>query len=191
MQIGPNGRRLLPLATPKTRLNAGLGVLDKNDVPMHIEAVKLSNKGRYAVRALFDIAFFNDGRPTQVKDIAERQHIPPRFLEQIFQDLKRSGIVGSKRGPQGGYSLSRRPAEIRLGDVVRALEGPISLGDRELGPRRMQPSSDARRITEVVFRDLSTRVEACFDEVTIADICTRAEDQGLRRPGAQRYVYVI
>jgi Rrf2 family protein len=158
---------------------------------MHIEHVKLSNKGRYAVRALFDIAFYNEGRPTQVKDIAERQHIPPRFLEQIFQDLKRSGIVGSKRGPQGGYSLSRRPVDIRLGDVVRALEGPISLGDREPGPRRTQPSSDARRVTETIFKDLSTRVEACFDEVTIADIVTKAEDQGLKRPGAQRYVYVI
>jgi Rrf2 family protein len=175
----------------KQRRNTARGVLDKNDVPMHIEHVKLSNKGRYAVRALFDIAFYNEGRPTQVKDIAERQHIPPRFLEQIFQDLKRSGIVGSKRGPQGGYSLSRRPVDIRLGDVVRALEGPISLGDREPGPRRTQPSSDARRVTEIVFKDLSTRVEACFDEITIADICTRAEDQGLKRPGAQRYVYVI
>ena len=84
-----------------------------------------------------------------------------------------------------------RPAEIRLGDVVRALEGPISLGDREVSPKRTQPATDARRVTEIVFRDLSTRVEACFDEVTIADICTRAEDKGLKRPGGQRYVYVI
>jgi Rrf2 family protein len=158
---------------------------------MHLSAVKLSNKGRYAVRALFDIAFYNEGRPTQVKDIAERQSIPPRFLEQIFQDLKRSGIVGSKRGPQGGYSLARRPAEIRLGDVVRALEGPIMLGEREAGARRLQPISDTRRVTEAVFRDLSSRVEACFDGVTIADVCSRAEELGLRRPGSQRYVYVI
>ncbi len=186
-----DGRSKARLSGSKAGGFPGLAVLDKNDVPMHIEVVKLSNKGRYAVRALFDIAFFNDGKPTQVKDIAERQHIPPRFLEQIFQDLKRSGIVGSKRGPQGGYSLSRRPADIRLGDVVRALEGPISLGDREVGPKRTQPSTDSRRVTEIVFRDLSTRVEACFDEVTIADVCTRAEEQGLKRPGAQRYVYVI
>ncbi|HET7545075.1 MAG TPA: Rrf2 family transcriptional regulator [Polyangiaceae bacterium] len=158
---------------------------------MHIGSVKLSNKGRYAVRALFDIAFYNDGKPTQVKDIAERQNIPPRFLEQIFQDLKRSGIVGSKRGPQGGYSLSRRPADISLGDVVRALEGPISLGDREVAPKRTQPVTDSRRVTEIVFRELSSRVEACFNEVTVADVCTRAEEQGLKRPGAQRYVYVI
>jgi Rrf2 family transcriptional regulator, iron-sulfur cluster assembly transcription factor len=153
--------------------------------------MKLSNKGRYAVRALFDIAFFNDGRPTQVKDIAERQSIPPRFLEQIFQDLKRAGIVGSKRGPQGGYSLTRRSVEIRLGDVIRALEGPIVLGDRDGNARRTGPASDTRRVAESVFRDLSTRVEACFDGMTIADMCTRAEEIGLRRPGTQRNVYVI
>ncbi|HTQ07920.1 MAG TPA: Rrf2 family transcriptional regulator [Polyangiaceae bacterium] len=152
--------------------------------------MKLSNKGRYAVRALFDIAFYNDGGPTQVKDIAERQSIPPRFLEQIFQDLKRAGIVGSKRGPQGGYSLARRAVDIRLGDVVRALEGPIALGEREPGGRRSAPT-DSRRVTESVFRDLSSKVEACFDAVTVADLCERAEDLGLRRPGTQRHVYVI
>ncbi len=152
--------------------------------------MKLSNKGRYAVRALFDIAFYNDGGPTQVKDIAERQSIPPRFLEQIFQDLKRAGIVGSKRGPQGGYSLARRAVDIRLGDVVRALEGPIALGEREPGGRRSSPT-DSRRVTESVFRDLSSKVEACFDAVTVADLCERAEDLGLRRPGTQRHVYVI
>jgi Rrf2 family protein len=163
---------------------------------MHMPGVKLSNKGRYAVRALFDIAFYNDGRPTQVKDIAERQAIPPRFLEQIFQDLKRAGIVGSKRGPQGGYSLARRAADIRLGDVVRALEGPIVLGERAPGKREAEADhrargADSRRVTELVFKDLSARVEACFDSITVADICARADQLGLGRPGAQRYVYVI
>ncbi len=154
--------------------------------------VKLSNKGRYAVRALFDIAFYNDGKPTQVKDIAERQGIPPRFLEQIFQDLKRANIVGSKRGPQGGYSLARRAADIRLGDVVRALEGPILLADKaEPGARRGKISADGRSVTDAIFRDLSQRIEACFDAVTVADICSRAEELGIHRPRGQRYVYVI
>jgi Rrf2 family protein len=148
--------------------------------------VKLSNKGRYAVRALFDIAFYNDGQPTQVKDIAERQGIPPRFLEQIFQDLKRAGIVGSKRGPQGGYRLARGPEQIALGDVVRALEGPVVLGEGSLSR-----GGEARRVIEAVLKDLSVSVEACFDAVTIADICKRAENSGVRRPGAHRYVYVI
>src|SRR5262252_4297447 len=93
--------------------------------------VKLSNKGRYGVRALFDIAFHNDGRPTQIKDIASRESIPARFLEQIFQDLKRAGLVGAKRGPRGGYHLARPAYEIRIGDVVRALEGPIAIAGRD------------------------------------------------------------
>jgi Rrf2 family protein len=157
---------------------------------MHSSGVKLSNKGRYAVRALFDIAFFNGGRPTQVKDIAERQSIPPRFLEQIFQDLKRAGIVGSKRGPQGGYNLARKPAEIRLGDVVRALEGPIVLGEGTAA-RSARVGGESRRVIESMLRDLSQRIEACFDEVSVADICDLAVHLGVQRPGAQRDVYVI
>jgi Rrf2 family transcriptional regulator, iron-sulfur cluster assembly transcription factor len=151
--------------------------------------VKLSNKGRYGVRALFDIAFHNDGRPTQVKDIAEREAIPARFLEQIFQDLKRAGLVGAKRGPRGGYHLARPAPEIRLGDIVRALEGPIAItgrADHDDGPTR-----EARDVTDVVFRELSGRIERCFDEVTIADICRRGDELGLRRRTRERHVYVI
>lgn len=150
--------------------------------------VKLSNKGRYAVRALFDIAFYNEGQPTQVKDIAEREGVPPRFLEQIFQDLKRAGIVGSKRGPQGGYRLARSADRISLGDIVRALEGPLVLGD---GAATTRAGVDSLAVLDDVFKDLSSRVEACFDSVTIDDICHRAEALGLRRPGSNRYVYVI
>lgn len=153
--------------------------------------MKLSNKARYAVRALFDIAFFHEVRPAQVKDIAERQGIPPRFLEQIFQDLKRSRIVDSKRGPQGGYRLARDASQVSLGDIVRAVEGPVMLGDpNETAPRR-RLAQDTRRVTESVFQDLSMRVEGCLDAMSLADLCSRAERLGLQRPGAQRYVYVI
>jgi Rrf2 family iron-sulfur cluster assembly transcriptional regulator len=173
--------------------NIGIGrvesgaVLDKSDAGMHIPAeVKLSNKGRYAVRALFDIAYFNEGQATQAKEIAERQGIPPRFLEQIFQDLKRAGIVGSKRGPQGGYSLAGGAGSIRLGDVIRALEGPLVLSD---GGDRGEGAVVS--VTESVFRDLSKRVESCFDDITLADICDRAERMGLPRAQKESYSYVI
>jgi hypothetical protein len=75
--------------------------------------------------------------------------------------------------------------------VIRALEGPIILGERDGGIRRAGPANDTRRVAESVFRDLSTRVEACFDGLTIADICARAEEIGLKRPASQRNVYVI
>src|SRR6266511_3157361 len=89
--------------------------------------VKLSNKGRYGVRALFDMAFHSNGEPTQIREIAEREMIPGRFLEQIFQDLKKAGLIASKRGPRGGYQLARSAAEISLGDVIRALEGSVAV----------------------------------------------------------------
>lgn len=160
---------------------------------MHFSLVKLSSKGRYAVRALFDIAFYNDGQPTQVKDIAERQAIPQRFLEQIFQDLKRSGIVGSKRGPQGGYLLARPASEIPLGEVVQIIEGPVALGEgANSAPKKGEnPSADGQRVTDTVFEELSTRISECLDSVSIADVCDKAKALGIRRPGSDSYMYFI
>ncbi len=152
--------------------------------------MKLSNKGRYGVRALFDIAFHNDGRPTQIKDISERAAIPARFLEQIFQDLKRAGLVGAKRGPRGGYHLAKPALEIRLGDVVRALEGPIEITGTTESPAPKHPA-DGTDVTDAIFRELSRRIEGCFDDVTIADICRRGEDLGLRKRTRDRQAYVI
>ena len=151
--------------------------------------MKLSNKGRYGVRALFDIAFHNDGGPTQIREIAEREIIPARFLEQIFQDLKRAGIVASKRGPRGGYHLARPAAEITLGDVIRALEGPVAVMLSDEEARARGPGLDA---TASVFRDLAASVEKCFDSVSIADVCARGVDLGVRRRGSrERSSYVI
>jgi Rrf2 family iron-sulfur cluster assembly transcriptional regulator len=153
--------------------------------------VKLSNKGRYGVRALFDIAFHNDGRPTQIKDIAARESIPARFLEQIFQDLKRAGLVGAKRGPRGGYHLARPAREIRLGDVVRALEGPIAITGRTDETKRGSAEvTDGTDVTDAVFRELSHRIEGCFDAVTIDDMCRRGDELGLRKQH-DSYSYVI
>ncbi len=147
--------------------------------------MKLSNKGRYGVRALFDIAFHNDGRPTQIREIAEREVIPARFLEQIFQDLKKAGLIGSKRGPRGGYLLARPADQIRVGDVIRALEGPVAVVDEE-GARAKGPDA----ITSV-FRDIAANVERCFDAVTIADVCARGAELGLRSRAKERQSYAI
>ncbi len=148
--------------------------------------VKLSNKGRYGVRALFDIAFHNDGGPTQIREIAERELIPARFLEQIFQDLKKAGILGSKRGPRGGYHLAREAAAIKIGDVLRALEGPIIA----LVPDEERPGKGPDA-TASIFRDLAVSIEKCFDEVTLEDVVRRGEKLGMRRRGKERASYVI
>lgn len=143
--------------------------------------MKLSSKGRYGVRALFDIAFHSEGRPTQMKEIAQRELIPARFLEQIFQDLKRAGLIGSKRGPRGGYHLARPASQISVGDVIRALEGSVAV---------IQPEDDDRGeagpdATASVFRELALSVERCFDEISIADVCVRGNQLGMRRHGGR------
>lgn len=152
--------------------------------------MKLSNKGRYGVKAIFDIAFHNHGKATQIKEIAERQAIPPRFLEQIFQDLKRAGLVSSKRGPRGGYQLALSPAEIRVGDIVRALEGPVVLSQAARGDDE-QGDPTGRAVTDEAFEDLAAQIEACLDGKTIEDLCERGESLGYRRRPPSKYVYVI
>jgi len=150
--------------------------------------VKLSNKGRYGVRALFDMAFHGGGTSAQIRDIAERQNIPARFLEQIFQDLRRAGLVSSKRGPRGGYQLTRAAREITLADILRALEGPLSAYAEE-EPAAGDATSIA--VTEAAFRDLGQKVERCFEQVSLEDLCERAEELGVKRGTPGGYVYVI
>lgn len=151
--------------------------------------LKLSNKERYALQALFDMAFHENGRPAQVKDIAVRQRIPVRFLEQIFQDLKRAGLVDSKRGPNGGYQLARPPREICVGDVLRATSGPVAGFD--VGARRRKAAADVRDVTDALLRDLGKNVERCVDSVTLEDGFALGERLGLRRKARTPRAYAI
>ena len=89
----------------------------------------MSTRGDYACRALLSLALNGEGEPTSVRDIAERTGLPQPYLEQILLALKGAGLVRSKRGVGGGYILARDPAEIRLADIVSAVDGPITLGD--------------------------------------------------------------
>jgi Rrf2 family protein len=150
--------------------------------------VKLSSKGRYGVRALFDIAFHNDGKPTQIREIAEREAIPARFLEQIFGELKRAGLIGSKRGPRGGYHLARPANEISVGDVIRALEGPIAVMLPDDDEKTRKQGADA---IASVFQDIAAAVEKCFDEISLADVCERGATLGLKKKTRERASYVI
>lgn len=96
--------------------------------------MRLSLQVRYAICGVFDLAYNAEVGPVQIRVIGERQAIPPRYLEQIFQRLRHAELVSSKRGPGGGYTLARPPGEITLRDVVEAVEGP--LGGRAPVPRR-------------------------------------------------------
>ena len=91
--------------------------------------MKISTKGRYALRLMTDLAAYDQDGYVSLKDVAERQKISPKYLEQIAGMLAKAGLLHSGRGAQGGYTLSRPPEEITVGDVLRSLEGGLNLVD--------------------------------------------------------------
>jgi Rrf2 family transcriptional regulator, cysteine metabolism repressor len=100
----------------------------KSFIPIGIVGIKmkLSHKAMYGILAAVDLALHNGTAPVRAKAIAHRQSIPARFLEQVLNMLKRGGLVESQRGAQGGYTLSRKPADVSLADIIEAVDGPIT-----------------------------------------------------------------
>ena len=88
--------------------------------------MNISTKGRYAVRAMLDLALQPTGEPTLIKDISKRQGISDLYLEQLFNRLKTAGLLRSIRGPKGGFMLNKPAVEIKLIDILEAMEGPIA-----------------------------------------------------------------
>ena len=148
--------------------------------------MKLSTQSRYGVRAIFDIALHSGGLRTQVKGIAQRQKISPRYLEQIFQKLKKAGIVGGKRGPSGGYFLRKDPIEITVGEIIRVTEGDLTPAPCEGGRKSNQACDRAGEcVTQIIWKEAGNKLNEYFDSITIEQLCRMAQDMGLRRePGS-------
>jgi Rrf2 family protein len=155
--------------------------------------MKISTQCRYGLRAVFDIAYHSAGLSTQVREISARQAISPRYIEQIFQKLKKAGIVKSIRGPSGGYYLARRLDEICVGDIVRATEGSVQLVHCA-GPRAVSGKA-CDRIQRCVARDVwaeaSERLMAYLDSVTLQDLCKEAQSRGVERTVDKHLMYYI
>jgi len=154
--------------------------------------MRLSTQSRYGVRAIFDIAYNSEGLETQVKDISRRQGISPRYLEQIFQKLKKAGIVGSKRGPSGGYFLNKKPDEITVGEIVRITEGGIE-PVLCISPEDSSQPCDrlGECVTRLIWSEAGNKLKEYFDSVSIKDLCIMAQKMGLRKELDQRFMYYI
>ena len=152
--------------------------------------MRLSLQVRYAICGVFDLAYNGHGDPIQVRAISERQAIPVRYLEQIFQRLRRAGIVGSKRGPGGGYSLASSPAELTLRHIVEAVEGP--LGDvlaLEAGEEPDAAADDFR--PAFVWHQLAERLGSALDSITLESLCRDAARAQIPRVSSQAPMYFI
>jgi len=144
------------------------------------------------VRAIFDIAYHSEGLETQVKDISRRQGISARYLEQIFQKLRKAGIVGSKRGPSGGYFLSKKPEEITIGEIVRITEGGIN-PVLCLNPEDSSQPCDrvGECVTRIIWNEAGSRLREYFDSITVKDLCQMAREMGLKKEFDSRFMYYI
>ncbi|MHA1527625.1 MAG: Rrf2 family transcriptional regulator [Alphaproteobacteria bacterium] len=134
--------------------------------------MKLSTKGRYAVTALADIALNAAARPVTLADISERQDISLAYLEQLFVRLRRAGIVESVRGPGGGYLLAQEPRELRIADIMVAVDERLNamgcIGGWEQG--QGCGKSEEACLTHSLWEQLSAHVHVFLSQTTIADV---------------------
>lgn len=132
--------------------------------------MRITTKGRYAVRVLVDIALHR-GTPVSRRVLAARQGIPPDYLAQILQPLRAAGFVAGVKGPGGGYALARDAADIRVGDVLRTTEGPIALSDciGEGTPEKCRFMETCK--SRLFWEGLSQVIAEYVDGWTIADLC--------------------
>ncbi len=139
--------------------------------------VRVSTRGDYASRALLSLALHADEAPTSVRDIAERTGLPQPYLEQILLALKGAGLVRSKRGVGGGYVLARPPSEIRLSDIVSAVDGPITLGD--FGEPHQDGACDheGQCVLLAIWHEVGEHMRAHLNSYTLADIAAVARGE--------------
>jgi Rrf2 family iron-sulfur cluster assembly transcriptional regulator len=138
--------------------------------------VKVSTRGDYASRALLSLALHDPDAtgPTSVRDLAERTGLPQPYLEQILLALKGAGLVRSKRGVGGGYVLARPPGEITLGQIVSAVDGPISAGDFGLPHTNGACDHEGQCVLLAVWHDVGNHMRTHLDSFTLADMVGRA-----------------
>src|SRR5207253_1349115 len=125
-------------------------------------------KADYAVRAAVELAALAGQGPVKADQVAEAQSIPLNFLENILAELKRAGIVESRRGAAGGYLLARPADEISLADVIRAVEGPLA-NVRGMSPEGLEYVGSSARLREV-WVALRASVRSVLEQVTLADV---------------------
>ncbi|MFA4888739.1 MAG: Rrf2 family transcriptional regulator [Candidatus Omnitrophota bacterium] len=151
--------------------------------------MKISKKGEYALKALVELAMNHDKGEmiTLISDISERENIPPKYLEQILLHLKNAGILVSKRGVGGGYSLSRPPEDISLGEVIRIVEGPLAPLDCVSTSRHVNCPNEASCGLYSVMLDVRNAVSEIVDNISLKDIAKRTLDLIEKKHGILSY----
>lgn len=132
--------------------------------------MKLSTKGRYAMVALADLALQPEGGLTSLAEISRRQDVSLPYLEQLFVKLRRAGLVDSVRGPGGGYRLARSPSDIRVSDILGAVEETVSAMHTGAGASGGVSGSRAQSLTNRLWEGLSAHVYVFLHQTRLSDV---------------------
>lgn len=135
--------------------------------------MKLSKKGDYGLRALVEIALNYGREPVHIRDIAKKENIPVKFLEQILLNLKRHGVLQSKMGGGGGYFLAREPENITLGEVIRILDGPIAPVNCVSKTAYIKCPEEETCKIRAIMEDIRSAIADILDRITLKDVCDR------------------
>ena len=127
----------------------------------------ISQKCRYALRAIFELAMRDTAEPVKTQDVAAAQAIPVRFLEVIMAELKHAGFVVSKRGNDGGYMLARAPKELTVGEVIDFLQGSSAKGTKAA---RRRPALVGDYAFSAMWQEVTTAITNAYNSITFADL---------------------
>ncbi|PAB60918.1 RrF2 family transcriptional regulator [Anaeromicrobium sediminis] len=151
--------------------------------------MKLSTKGRYGVKAMFELALAHGNGPTSLNIIAEKQNLSIHYLEQLFSSLRKAELVRSIRGAQGGYILARNPEEITVGEIIRTLEGPLAPSDCVI--ENEDKGHDCNRagccVTRTVWKKIWDSINDVVDNITLQDMI----DDHDKMTSEEGYMYYI
>lgn len=135
--------------------------------------MKISTKGRYGLRALVDLAANVSGQPVPLTAIAARQRMSVNYLEQVFGQLRRGGILQSTKGAGGGYSLSRDPSCITVREILEVLEGPFCITNADRDGREDKIS---RAVRALLWEEIDRRTACLLEEKTLNDLIKKEAD---------------
>jgi len=149
--------------------------------------MKLSTKGRYGLRAMLDLAVNSDAEHVSLFSIAKRQEISGKYLEQVFSALRNANLVKSVKGAQGGYVLANDPSSIKIGTILRVLEGNIDIVDMDPGFVSLAEDDISYCIRVGVWEKMNERINKLFDSTSLEDLVREHKKMN----GSQESMYYI
>lgn len=139
--------------------------------------MRLTSKGRYAVRAILDLTFNSNGKPVRLQEISERQKISLHYLEQLFRRLRKGNVVKSVRGPGGGYLLARSMDDIAVKDVLLSVGENINPARDIVGPADMKEATVEFVLTKTYFENLAVLMQEYLETTTLGDLIRKARGE--------------